>query len=67
MTRLRRTQTRRHHPLAGPMITVVCAECTRTQGSPVTAEFTNTDEARAFIRRHHAFADHRAHVEEIAC
>ncbi|ABE67564.1 hypothetical protein PBI_PMC_63 [Mycobacterium phage PMC] len=49
------------------MITVVCAECTRTQGSPVTAEFTNTDEARAFIRRHHAFADHRAHVEEIAC
>lgn len=49
------------------MITVVCGECTRTQGRPVSAEFTSTDEAEAFIRRHHAFADHRAQVEEIAC
>ncbi|AXQ64987.1 hypothetical protein SEA_RENAUD18_81 [Mycobacterium phage Renaud18] len=46
------------------MITVACAECTRTQGRPVTAEFTSTDEAEAFIRRHHALADHRAHILE---
>ncbi|AEJ93152.1 hypothetical protein FDG57_gp075 [Mycobacterium phage Mutaforma13] len=46
------------------MITVVCGECARTQGRTVTAEFTTTDEAQRFIRRHHALADHRAHVEE---
>ncbi|XAL85129.1 hypothetical protein RSPPQCQH_CDS0078 [Mycolicibacterium phage phi1_186001] len=55
---------RRHHQLAGPMITVVCGECARTQGRSVSAEFTSTDEAEAFIRRHHAFADHRAHIPE---
>ncbi|AFQ97457.1 hypothetical protein DOROTHY_67 [Mycobacterium phage Dorothy] len=48
------------------MITVVCGECARTQGRPVSAEFTSTDEAEAFIRRHHAFADHRAHIPEEA-
>ncbi|APC43565.1 hypothetical protein I5H93_gp072 [Mycobacterium phage SuperGrey] len=47
------------------MITVVCGECARTQGRPVTAElFTTTDDAERFIRRHHAFADHRAHIQE---
>lgn len=48
----------------GSVITVVCGECARTQGRTVTAEFTTTDEAQRFIRRHHALADHRAHVEE---
>ncbi|QXO12869.1 hypothetical protein SEA_LATRETIUM_69 [Mycobacterium phage Latretium] len=46
------------------MITVACAECSRTQGRPVTAEFTTTDDAQHFIRRHHALADHRAHIQE---
>ncbi|AEL20057.1 hypothetical protein GUMBIE_67 [Mycobacterium phage GUmbie] len=48
------------------MITVACAECARTQGRPVSAEFNSTDEAEAFIRRHHALADHRAHIPEEA-
>ncbi|ABD58281.1 hypothetical protein PHATNISS_67 [Mycobacterium phage Phatniss] len=46
------------------MITVVCGECARTQGRTVTAEFTCTDDAQRFIRRHHALADHRAHIQE---
>ncbi|ACI12376.1 gp63 [Mycobacterium phage Fruitloop] len=48
------------------MITVVCAECSRTQGCPITAEFPTTEQAQAFIRKHHAFADHRAHIPEEA-
>ncbi|QHB47356.1 hypothetical protein SEA_GANDALPH_71 [Mycobacterium phage Gandalph] len=48
------------------MITVACGECARTQGRPVTAEFTTTDDAQHFIRRHHALADHRAHIPEEA-
>ncbi|AKQ06968.1 hypothetical protein SEA_GERALT_61 [Mycobacterium phage Geralt] len=52
--------------MAGPMITVVCAECSRTKGCPITAEFPTTEQAQAFIRRHHAFADHRAHIPEEA-
>ncbi|WKW86456.1 hypothetical protein SEA_SHROOMBOI_72 [Mycobacterium phage ShroomBoi] len=48
------------------MITVACTECARIQGRTVTAEFTTTDDAQRFIRRHHAFADHRAHIPEEA-
>ncbi|QYW01425.1 hypothetical protein SEA_ERADICATOR_60 [Mycobacterium phage Eradicator] len=59
-TTTRTTETTTH---AGePMSDHTGIEWTDATWNPVTG----TEQAQAFIRKHHAFADHRAHIPEEA-
>lgn len=46
------------------MFLVTCRACADILGRPVASEYPDTDDAAAFVRRHHALVGHRAVITE---